>query len=105
MSDDRKIIDATHRFRGVESPEAWEQAQHDGAAALETLKTLRKLPLKDRETIALRLGSRIHGEKLKRDQRATVAKRAGLEAKELYRLVLRYGEDSPEDAYRLRAHG
>jgi hypothetical protein len=60
-----------------------------------------KLSPNDREQIARRLGFRIHADKL---DRALLAKRAGLEPKELHRLVLGHGEET-YDKYRLRAAG
>jgi len=109
MADDN-IIHAAPRFvrsdqrrtaRGVETVEERERACANGTLALQALEVCKKLPLGDRETIARQLGFRLHSAKL--DQ-ALVAKRARLEAKEMYRLAVRYGQAAP-DKYRLRASG
>ncbi len=104
MSDETRVIDAKTLFRpGIESDEERKQALKDGASALEKLKACRKLGPGDRENIARGLGLRIHSDRV---DRSRLAKHAGLEPKELYRLVLRPDEEiQPKDTYRLRANG
>jgi len=102
MSEKNAVVDARSRFRGgAESPEQRKQALTDGAVALEALKTCKRLPLDDRKQIARRIGFCIHTDKV---DRALLAKRAGLEPKELYRLTLGYGAESA-DKSRFRAAG
>lgn len=110
MSEEKNVVDARYRFRGgAESQEQRRQARADGAVALEALKEHKghkRLPREDREQIARRIGFRIHTDKV---DRPLLAKRAGYEPKELYRLVIRYGDlkygEKAADKYRLRAAG
>lgn len=107
MSEENNVVNARNRFRGgAESPEQRRQARADGAEALEVLKACKRLSLEDREQIARRIGFYIHTGKV---DRTLLAKRAGYEAKDLYRMAINYGDnkygEKENDKYRLRAAG
>jgi len=104
MTDRDNVVESAERFKkpvSVESPEQRKQQRQDGEAALRKLRETKKLSQRDRELIAGQIGWRIQTEKA---DRTHLAKLAGLEPKELYRLVLKPGEQA-KTADRLRAKG